>query len=149
MIMRVIPLEFNRDFDRSGAVAVPKDALLHNLTCKFAEQALVDQPNLAHGYTKVWVAVEVDANEIPISVQGVVGYQMTPDITLLRALNPQAFSRLTSRVSSFMSDNGARGLKVLVYVNPEEDERQKCPNVDQSLRAWAAVPAHRWEVRVR
>lgn len=149
MILRVLPLEFIRDFDRSGAVAIPKDAALHSLTCKFAEEAFIEQPNFAHGYARVWVAAEVDEEERPLSVQGVIGYQMTPDVTLLRALTPQALARLTSRLNSFYADNGARGSSVLVYVNPEEDPKQRCPDVDKTLKAWKATPAHRYQVRVR
>ena len=149
MIIRVMPLEFRTDFDRSGAVSIPKDPLLHDLTCKFAEQAFVEQPNLAHGYAKVWVAAEVDQEENPVSVQGVIGYQLTPDITLLRALSPKALCSLTSRMSSFFSDNGARGMPVLVFVRPQEDPRQLCPDVEETLKAWKAVPANRWEARVK
>lgn len=149
MIIRAIPLEFRTDFDRSGAVAMWKDPQLGMMVEQFSEQHFVDKPNLAHGYAKTWAAVEVDDNEKPLSVQGVIGYQNTPDITLCRALTPIAMKRLTERISSFFSDNGARGLPVLIYINPSEDERQKCPKVEESLAWWKAVPANRFAVQVR
>lgn len=149
MILRAIPLEFHTSFDRSGAVAMWKDRELGLMVEQFSEKHFVDKPNYAHGYQKCWAAVEVDANEKPLSVQGVIGYQNTPDITLCRALTPIAMKRLTERISSYFSDNGARGFPVLIYINPNEDARQKCPRVEESLAWWKAVPANRFQVQVR
>lgn len=149
MILRAVPLEFKTDFDRSGAVAMWKDPVLGRMVEQFSEQHFVDKPNFAHGYQKCWAAVEMDENERPLSIQGVIGYQNTPDITLCRTLSPQAMKRLTERISSFFSDNGARGFPVLIYINPEEDARQKCPKVEESLAWWKAVPANRFAVTVR
>lgn len=149
MILRAVPLEFHTNFDRSGAVAFPKDPALFRMVEQFSEEHLVDKPNYAHGYQKCWAAVEMDESEKPLSVQGVIGYQNTPDITLCRTLTPQAMKRLTERISSYFSDNGARGFPVLIYINPNEDERQKCPKVEESLAWWKAVPANRFQVQVR
>ena len=149
MILRAIPLDFRRDFDRSGAVAIPKDPELHRLLVKFAEEHLVDQPNYADDYLRVWAAVEMDENDKLVSVQGVLGYVMRPDVTLCRFLNAKALSKLFNRTNDFFADNGVRGLQVSVYVNPQEDPKQKCPNVEETLKAIGAVPAHRWMVTVK
>jgi hypothetical protein len=148
MIIRVIPLEFHRDFDRSGAVAMPRDPLLHNMLARFSEEHFVQQPNYAGDYQKVWVAAEVDKNEIPQAVHGVLGYCMRPDI-FCRFLNPQAMSKLYHRANDWFSDNGLRGSEVLLYINPEENPKQKCANVEESLNAVGAVPSNRWLVEVR
>lgn len=150
MILRAVPLEFHANFDRSGAVAFPKDPTLFRMVEQFSEEHLVDKPNYAHGYEKTWAAVEMDKSEKPVSVQGVIGFQRTPDITLLRCLTTQAMVRLTNRINSYFSDSfGARGFQILAYVNPDEDPRQRCPKVSESLMAWAATPANRFAITVR
>jgi hypothetical protein len=145
MKLQIVPLEFRRD---SQGHPVWKDERLYLMLEEFTANHLVDKPEYSD-YARVWLAVEVDDNEQPLSVQGVIGYVLQPDITLIRATNPGALIRLTSRISSFFSDNGAHGYPVLVYINPDENPKQKCPNVEETLQAWNAVPANRWQVRVR
>lgn len=149
MILRAIPLDFLTNFDRSGAVAMYKDKLIGNLAERFSEEEFIGKPNLAHGYAKVWAAVEFNAAEQPQAVQGLIGYQNTPDITLVRATTPQAMIVLTKRISAFFSDNGLRGMPILVHANPNEEPRYRCPKLDESLKAWKAEPANRFSVVVR
>lgn len=145
MILRTVPLDFNR----APGYAVPKDPALHKMLVEFSEKNLVQQPNFADDFLKVWVVAEFDENEKPLSVQGVGGYVMRPDVTLFRSLNERAMLTLYKRINGFLADAGCLGMEGLVYVNPNEQEKQRCPDVAGTLKVIKAVPANRWSVIVR
>jgi hypothetical protein len=141
---RVLPL----DFDRTAGYVMPKDPVLHHKAIEFAQKELAEIPNFAD-YARVWLSVDVDDKEKPVSVHGALGFVMRPDIVLCRSLDRKAMVGLYLRANAYLADNGARGYEALVYINPDEAPEQKCPQQKESLAALNMKPANRWAITVR
>jgi hypothetical protein len=148
MKIRVFAVEF---YAQEG-ITYPKDKHLHDLCVAYAEQHLAQQINLGDfhdTYRKLWAACEVDADDKPVSVQGLLGMMPKLDIPLVRFTSQRAAKSLIDRANDYLHDQGARGTEVLVHVSSNDTEEQKCPQWAVWLKALGAVPADRYAITVK
>lgn len=144
-MIRVLPL----DFLGQGAMLTPVDPKLHDMAVKYCDKELASPVNLAE-MSKVWVAVECDDNEQLVSVEGIMGYVLKPDVPVMRATNETALSMMGERLQSFFADNGCRGKEVLIHLCRNEKPEQRCPGWKNVLiTEQKAEPADRFIVRVK
>lgn len=137
------------DFTQQGAMLLPNDRKLHDLTVQFCEKELAEEANLSK-LQKVWVAVEMDNGDY-LQVLGVTGYVNKIDVPLFRCAgidSVKASTLLIARIRSFLEDNGLRGHEIFVHVSSKETPEQKCSRWKELLGYVKAKAADRWSVIV-
>jgi len=125
----------------------PKFPELHDLAVDFCQRELTEDVNLSQ-YSKVFIAAETE-NDRPVSVEGVTGYVMRPDISLFRAISARATAKLHHRWHTFFADSGILGQEVLLYLSSKETPEQRCASWEEQLKAAQAIPADRFLIKVR
>lgn len=142
---------FSVDFFVQGAITYPKDKHLHDLAVAYAEANLakkVNLPEFAGDYRKLWASCEVDENDVPVRVIGLLGMKFTPDVPLLRYTEEAAIEPLIERANGYLHDQGARGCEVLLHFEKGTPE-SRCPRWKKWLKRVKAVNANRYSVTVR
>jgi hypothetical protein len=139
---------FALDFRIQDGMAVPADPNLHRLAVEFAEHELAAPVNFTD-FKKLWVACQVDDNEQPVHVEGLLGMVLRADFPMARFVSPGAAKKLIDRANDYLHDQGARGAEVFLFISSKEDDSQRCPQYQDWLRYVGAKPADRFAVTVR
>ncbi len=146
MRIQVIPV----DFMGQPPLIEPKDRELHDMAVDYCRCELSEMPSFER-LSKVWVAAEM-ADGKPISIIGICGYVLKPDIPVFRVSGPnaaRATKMLTDRLHDYFADQGLRGCEVFIHVSSKETPQQKCAKWQEGLKATDAQPADRYSVIVR
>ena len=136
---------YRLEFKQENGQFVPRDPELMKMAEDFCKAQCARMPNF-HSYREVWVAVTLLEGKM-VSVCGVIGYGMRPDIGLCRFVDQGAAKVLIDRIDSHFHDNGWRGEDVLLHF-PSEDESQRCPEYREWFKAIGAKPAERFSIKV-
>jgi hypothetical protein len=143
---------FAVDFYSNGGITYPKDKKLHDLCVAWCETALAKPVNLADfadPYRKLWAACEVDENDEPVRVEGMLGTLPRMDFPLVRFTSQRAAKALIDRANDHLHDQGFRGAEVFVFISSSETEEQRCPQWQDWLKAVGAYPAERYALTIK
>lgn len=143
MKLRAVPI----DMQVVSGVVLPNEPKIFEAAQNFCSAELVERPNLGT-YNKSWLVVEVsDAGDI-VRPLAIGGYQVVYDTPLFRSIDPRATVVLAKRMNDFFADQGFRGRDVFLHVSEAESPEQKCPQYEDTLKAFGARPAERYIVRI-
>ena len=144
--IKIVPL----DFMGQGALLQPRDQHLHDLVVEYCQQNIVGGADLnLSTLAKVFVAVELDEDDIVTKVHGVTGIISRPDIPVFRATCAAATTKLHQRCHSYLADNGYLGQEVFIHLSNKELPEQRCAGYETEVEAAKLVPADRYLVKVR
>jgi hypothetical protein len=114
---------------------------------KWADSNLAKLPNFAD-FPKTWIACELDDAGKPVKIEGVLWMVQVVDFPGFRYISSWAAKALKDRANDYLHDQGMRGCEVFVHIPENEPDEQRCPEWQEWLKAFGAVPADRYKITV-